>query len=348
MSLTTKDLARIAGVSQSTISRSLNDSPLISKETKERILRLAKEYGFVFNANARSLITNRTDTIGIIYPEDFMDFNANLYFGAFHAQVQKFLEKKSKNLIEAFSYNRFTGKSNIEELVTSRKVDGLLLACSILPPETKQFLSRTQIPYVFLHHFVEDEDFSNVDKVYNDNLTGGDIATEHLIKLCHKKIITVTADYAEGNEYKLRTEGYLSALHDYGIPRENAIVLKGAKRYFHSGYDAVMKNQKIIRRTTAIFAQNDMTALGVIEALRELTIRVPEDIALVGFDNVEISTYFKPYLTTVHQPREQLAVLACQQLLKKISSKEPVKSQVIKLLPTLVVRESCGAYLKKS
>ena len=343
MSITTKDLARIAGVSQSTVSRSLNHSSLISEKTRNRILKIAEEQGFEFNASARSLTTNRCNTIGIIYPEDFMDFNANLYFGTFHGQLQQSLEQVNLDLLVAFANNRFSGASNVKKLIIGKKVDGLLIARSTLPPDTKLFLKSSKIPYVFLHHYLDDPDFEDADRVYTDHLRGGYLGTEHLLKLGHKRIMTITLKEYEGREYELRTEGYRLAHNHFGIQVDESLVIKGGSHYFQSGYDAIMQNKKSLKDITAVFAQNDMMALGVKEALTELSIRIPGDIAIVGFDDIEFCTYFKPHLTTIHQPREQMTKLACQRLLDRIESKRPMQAKDLKLQPTLVVRDSCGS-----
>ncbi len=343
MSITTKDLALLAGVSQSTVSRSLNDSPLISQSTKDRILKIAGEQGFEFNASARSLITNRSNTIGIIYPNDFMDYSSNLYFSTFHGQLQKSLEKENMDLIVAFANNRFSDASNIKKLIIGKKVDGLLIACTTLSSDTKLFLKSSRIPYVFLHHYPDDPDFEGVDKVYTDHLRGGYLATEHLLKRGHRKIATITTEEYEGQEYKLRTEGYRTAHHFYDREIDESLIIREGGCYFQSGYDGVMNHREIFRKATALFAQNDMVALGAREAFMELSIRIPQDIALVGFDDIELSTYFKPRLTTVHQPLEQMTQLACRHLLDRINSGKSGITKDVKLQPTLVIRESCGS-----
>ncbi len=343
MSITTKDLALLAGVSQSTVSRSLNNSPLISEATRNRIWKIAEEQGFEFNANARSLITNRSNTVGIIYPEDFMDFNANLYFGAFHGQLQKSMEKAGLDLIVAFANNRFSNVSNIKKLIIGKKVDGLLIARPTLPREAKLFLKSTKLPYVFLHHFLDDPDFAEADKFYTDHLAGGYMATEHLLKLGHKKIATITVKNYEGKEYELRTEGYRTALNHFGIERNDKLIFQGGTSYFESGYHAVMNHKKGLKEISAIFAQNDMIALGAKEALNELGIGVPQDMALVGFDDIQFCTYFKPHLTSVHQPLAKMTELACQHLIEKIHSKSFLKPKDLKLQPSLIIRESCGS-----
>jgi len=166
---------------------------------------------------------------------------------------------------------------------------------------------------------------------------------EHLLKLGHKRIATVTYSNYEGREYLQRTDGYRSAIRHFGLEVDESLIFPGNASYFLSGYQAVMNNIPKIKTITGFFAQNDMMALGVEEALKELSIRVPEDIALVGFDDIEFCTYFKPHLTTIHQPREQMTKLACQRLLDRINAKKPMKPKDLKLQPTLVIRDSCGS-----
>lgn len=339
MALTTKDIALLAGVSQSTVSRSLNNSRLISQETRERVLKIAREQEFEFNANARGLSTNRTHTIGIIFPDEYLDFGVNLYFGSLHTHLRETLEKRDLDLIIAFSQNRFTGADNIKRLIIRRKVGGLIIVRSRMAPETLEFLHQSGIPLVFLHFHQESTKLEGIDQVYTDHVKGGFLGTEHLIKLRHKKILCISA--GEGSEYQQRRRGYRNALETHHIPYDESLILYG-DRSFQSGYDLVMQNRGLLDTVTAVFVHTDVMALGVLEALKERNIKVPEDIALVGYDDIELSTYFHPHLTTVHQPREKIAVLACERLFEMIGSKKVKRGKEIQIQPTLVVRESCG------
>jgi LacI family transcriptional regulator len=343
MALTTKDIATLAGVSQSTVSRALNNSSLISEATRERILKIAREQEFEFNANARGLSTNKSNTIGVIFPDDYMDFGVNLYYGALHTQLRQTLEERDMDLIIAFQENRFTGADAIKRLIIRRKVDGLIIARSQIPAQTLTFLRNSHIPYVFLHFHQDSVNTGAVNQIYSDHYRGGYLATEHLIALGHRRILCVSAHVSEGeDEYEQRRRGYKAALSAHQIPLDEQLILYG-DRSFQSGYHLIMQHTNLLSSVTAIFAHTDIMALGIIEALRMHQIRVPEDIAIVGYDDIELSSYFHPYLTTVHQPREEIAVLACERLLQLIETKRSRRGKEIQVQPSLVIRESCGA-----
>ncbi|HOE84768.1 MAG TPA: LacI family DNA-binding transcriptional regulator [Sphaerochaeta sp.] len=342
MALTTKDIARLAGVSQSTVSRSLNNSPLISDETRGRVLRIAEELGFELNANARGLSTNRTNTIGVIYPDDYLDHDVSLYLGSLLTQLRKILEQWDLDLIVAFKENRKTGVDSIKRLVMRKKVDALIIVQSHTDERTLEFLKKTNIPCVLLHFYQSSKATEGIDQVYADHVAGGYLGCEHLIKLGHRRILCVSAEGEE--EYEQRRCGYRAALERYGIAYDPALMLNG-DRTFQSGYDLVMDHEALFDSVTAVFVHTDIMALGVMEALKARGRRIPEDIAVVGYDDVELSAYFQPHLTTVHQPREELAAVACQHLMELLSSKRTVRGEQIKIQPSLVVRQSCGAHL---
>jgi LacI family transcriptional regulator len=337
MSVTIKDIAKIAGVSHSTVSRSLNDSPLISTETKQRIQQIAKELGFEFNANARGLSIRKTGTIGLIYPEAFEDFNVNLFFSPLHNHIRRTLEREALDLIVGFPKNRFTGESNIQKLINRKKVDGLIIVHSKVDYYDLNYIKSSRIPFVFLHQkpaHIDDE----VDFFCTDHFKGGYLATDHLLKLGCRNIICLSAD---GEEFEMRTEGYKAALNDAAIPFNDSLVLKGDCS-FDSGYKAIKQTSGILKKIDGIFAQSDLMALGAIQALQQLNIKVPQDIAVVGYDDIELGTYFSPKLTTVHQPREEIATLACERLIELLSDKAKKRKAKKIVQPTLVIRESCG------
>ncbi|VBB09206.1 laci bacterial regulatory protein hth signature [Lucifera butyrica] len=350
MAVTIKDIAKIAGVSYSTVSRSLNNSDLVADETKEKIKSIAGELGFAFNANARSLSTKKTGTIGIIYPESYyIDvFDVNLFYNSLHNQIRRSLEREELDLIIAFPRNRVNGpSSNIERLVKSRKVDGLILvnpALDELDKDALKLMQSNKIPFVFLHHCPDDSRLSEEHNVFaTDHFKGGYIATEHLIRYGHKQIACITARES-GEEYANRTAGYKAALDAYEIPFNPDIFFNG-DRSFQSGYHIIMNTKDKLKKFSAVFAQTDMMALGAIEALKELKVRVPEDIAVVGYDDIEIVNFFKPLLTTVHQPREKIAVLACETLINMMKGNKQKRRNVL-VDPILIRRESCGSRLQ--
>lgn len=342
MAVTLADIAKSAGVSQATVSRSLNDSDLIPDKTKKRIKKIAEELGFEFNANARSLITSKTGTIGIIYPNNSADFSYNLHFTSWHNELRDQLEKENLDIIISYFENKYTGQNNIRKLISGKKVDGLIIIQPVFDIETLELLKRSNKPFVFLK-YVPDIDGAekDIDVVYIDHFQGGYLAAEHLIKLGHRNIMSISADI-RGGEFNLRSEGYKAALNNHGIAFDEKKLVFGDTS-FNSGYQIAIDHIDTIKNTTAIFSQNDLMALGAIRALKELKIRVPEDIAVVGYDNIEFATYYKPYLTTIHQPTKEIAMLTCERLVSLLNNKESSVRRRIVLQPKLIVRESCGA-----
>ncbi len=337
MAVTTKDIARIAKVSQSTVSRCLNNSPLISEKTRQRVLKIANDLQFEFNASARSLSTNKTNTIGIIYPDDYMEFGVNLYFGSLHTQIREMLEKKNIDLIVAFKENRYTKTDTIRRLVSQKKVDALIIAISELEQESVEFLANSSIPYIFLHFYQQVPSLKSINQIYADHLYGGYIATEHLISLNHKKIVCLTS--SDGHEYHLRRQGFKKALEKNNLKYSDNLFIYG-DRSFESGYEIGYKEIDKIKEYTAIFVHTDMMAFGLIEALKEQNIKIPEDISVVGYDDIELANYFRPNLTTVHQPKEEIALLGTERLLELIESENKEKSKEVVVKPTLVIRKS--------
>jgi LacI family transcriptional regulator len=340
ISVTTKSIAKIAGVSQSTVSRSLNDSNLISEDTKKKVKQIAKELGFEFNANARSLKTSNTGTVSLVYPENFDDFSLHLYFSSLYNQIRESLEKADLDLIVTFLRNRFTGQDSIKKLVSRKKVDGFIIVQSNLKREILNFLKQSKIPFVFLHLYPSAYNTQEVDAVYTDHFKGGYLAAEHLIGLGRKKIICLAVAGREA-EFFMRTKGFKAAHEDYGLVAPKDFLFYG-DRSFKSGYQSIITRQSTLKKVDAVFAHTDLMALGVIAALKELHIGVPEDIAVVGYDDIELCTYFHPYLSTIHQPREEIARLTCERLIELLSTKKPTQAKKLAIEPRLIVRESCG------
>jgi LacI family transcriptional regulator len=339
--MTIKDLAKIAGVSHSTVSRSLNDSPLISKETKERIKKLAREHHFDLNASARSLSTRKTGTIGIICTEVYDAQRNSLYIAQLLDLIRINLDAAGYDSIITFPENRKTGESNIRRLITQRKVDGLLLIIPELDEEDRVLIERYSLPHIFLH-FKHGHFDGPAEYIYSDHFRGGYLAGEHLIKSGRDRIITMTEDLSK-TEYFDRTEGFLAALDDHEIePAENHILYGEVS--FDYGFQAIMDNTEILSRIDGIFAQADIVALGAIEALRELGFRVPKDIGVIGYDDILLGGLFRPRLTTVHQPKEQQANLGVKRLLDMLGDDEVSTSVPLRKIvePVLVVRDSCS------
>ncbi|MFO7730754.1 MAG: LacI family DNA-binding transcriptional regulator [Spirochaetia bacterium] len=339
--ITIKDIAQLAHVSASTVSRGLNDSPLVAEETRVRIQKIALEHGFSFNTSARSLITRKTGIIGLIYPEHFNEYQHSFYLTLLMNKIRDELEEHEYDLVVKFRTNKNGTVNNIRHLVNGKKVDGLILVHSKIEQEDLDFLHENGVPFVLLQ---ARQYYVNIDRenwVFVNHRKGGYIAANHLISLGHTSILCMMLDSPQ-YQFTERTEGYKQALQDNHLQvDEDKIVLCDGT--FEASFNFITEQQELMKQVTAIFAQTDIMALGAIEALQGLGLSVPKDIAVVAYDDIEFGKHFRPKLSTIHQPRDQLAVLGCERLLEMLDSgsTNPPMQRLIE--PYLIVRESCGA-----
>lgn len=333
----------MAQVSVSTVSRSLNDSPLIPEHTRARIRRIAEKSGFEFNAHARSLATNRVGTIGLILPPDYDRFCVNLYHGTLHNSLRDVLERNDLDLLVTFLHNRFTGRDNVRKLTTRKKIDGLIVVQPAADRELIRFLRGAGMPFVFTH-FPPPSGFpSDIDILYPDNEHGGMLAAHRFADLGRGRPLVMSPGEGQGPEYQLRRAGFRRGLAEAGI-RAKPLDLAAGDLTMESGYKAVRKMGDRVARHDALFALNDLLAIGAVEALREMGRRVPEDVAVIGYDDTDLAAEIRPPLTTIHQPREELSLATCTRLLERIMQRRaggaPAKGGRTALRPRIVIRET--------
>ncbi len=337
--MTIRDLARLAGVSVATVSRSLNDSPLVQEATKQKILKLADEMGFELNAIARGLATSKVNTIGVILPVEYDQFGHQLYYSSLLSDLRGTLERANYDIIVTFSTNRFTGKSNILSLVNRKKVDGLIILQETLEHELLDFLEKKNVPYIFSHYPPSSEDIS-VDAVYPDHLWGGKLAGEHLASLGCRRMMCISAEN-KINEFTLRVRGFARALMAEGLDFFEEQVLY-VPLTFNDGYRIVREHASVFQAADAVFVVTDLLAFGVIAGLKDIGLAIPQDISVVGYDDIPLAAMLKPTLTTVHQPREDIAKKTCRRLIEKIQHPEKSLAKIKETIrPHLIVRESC-------
>lgn len=341
--ITMKEIAQLANVSQSTVSRSLNDSSLISVETKKRVLKIAEENGFQLNANARGLSANKTYTIAVVFPTSLFDKGLDFHFRSWQSEIIESLEKKGLDVIVTFFENRFTKKNNIKRLIATKKVDGLIILEPNINQETIDVLENTDTPFVFCKYLPSHYRNKTVDYVCVNQFEGGYIAGAYLVEQGHHQILCISA-VQEGEEFIKRTNGFKSALKDHEIIFDDTYLLYGDGK-FKGGYQLIVENLDIVQNITAIFAQNDLMALGAISALKEKGYNVPKDISVIGFDDIDLCTFYTPYLTTIHQPTKETAVLTCEKLVNKINLTEESPKRITTIPPQLVVRDSTRSIL---
>lgn len=343
MSITTKQIAEIAKVSQSTVSRCLNNSPFVSEKTKRKVLKIAQEHGFQFNANARSLSTNKTYTIGVIISRIQTDYGLDINFRYWLDEFMKKLGRFDYDIIVSL-FDESSSENSIKKFISAKKVDGLVLLIPEIDHDTAAFLENSEVPFIICKFMPDAYKSKEVDYVYVNQFKGGYLAGDHLIKLGHQNILCISADVG-GDEFKQRTEGFKAALADHSVEYNERLVLYG-NTTFKSGQQLIKENMHLLKDVTAIFAQNDLMALGAISVLKDEGIEVPKEIAVVGFDDIEMCEFFRPYLTTVQQSATQLAELTCDRLVSVLNSDKDGVKQTIAIEPKLIVRESCGSVVR--
>ncbi|HOX31017.1 MAG TPA: LacI family DNA-binding transcriptional regulator [Spirochaetales bacterium] len=344
--ITLKHIADLAGVSVSTVSRSLNGTSRISEATRQRIRSMAEELGFEFNASARSLITKQVGTIGVVLPPSYEEFGVNLYFNTLFNAIRAILERNDYDLIVAFPANRFTGQDNLRRLVTRRKVDGLIVMSPRLEPELLEFVRGSGMPFVFSHYPPPEGAEAELDFIYPDNELGGYLAARHLASLGRRRTFCLTSDADYELEYRLRLQGARRALAESGLSIGAEDILYGDMS-IESGYRAVMNFRRSLGGYDSLLAFDDLMAIGALQAFAELGIAVPGEVSVVGYDDCELSGAMRPALSSVHQPREEMSLVTCERLMGLIEARRqglerpPARRSVLR--PELVVRESCGA-----
>lgn len=327
---TMKDIARLAGVSTSTVSHVINKSRFVSDEIAERVNNAAQQLNYAPSALARSLKMNRTKTIGML-----VTTSTNPFFGEVVKGVERSCYHQGYNLILCNTEgDNQRMKASINTLLQKR-VDGLLLMCSTLEGERLDVFDRyPDIPIVVM-------DWGPIlfasDKIQDNSLQGGYMAAKHLIECGHKEIGCITGPLIR-HQAQMRYEGYKRALAEAGIAINPDWIVESDFEC-EGGYQAFEKLYERGKLPSALFVSNDMMAMGVIQAASQRGLRVPDDLSLIGYDDVHIAKFMTPALTTIHQPKYRLGKAAVDTLLYRLENPDTT-AQVVQLEPTLVARSS--------
>ncbi|ASK53603.1 transcriptional repressor PurR [Vibrio tarriae] len=327
---TMKDIARLAGVSTSTVSHVINKSRFVSDEIAERVNNAAQQLNYAPSALARSLKMNRTKTIGML-----VTTSTNPFFGEVVKGVERSCYHKGYNLILCNTEgDNQRMKASINTLLQKR-VDGLLLMCSTLEGERLDVFDRyPDIPVVVM-------DWGPIlfasDKIQDNSLQGGYMAAKHLIECGHKEIGCITGPLIR-HQAQMRYEGYKRALAEAGLGIHPDWIIESDFEC-EGGYQAFEKLYERGKLPSALFVCNDMMAMGVIQAASQRGLRIPDDLSLIGYDDVHIAKFMTPALTTIHQPKYRLGKAAVDTLLYRLENPDTT-AQVVQLEPTLTVRNS--------
>jgi len=330
-SVTIADVARLAGVSKVTVSKTLNNTGRISEETRQRVLKAAQDLGYVANPAARRLRGARTNLIGMVLPELVSPYFAEVARAAAEAASSAGLD------LGVFTTSRNPDRERERvSALTSGIADGVII---VVPTDTAQHiaaLERSRVPIVLLNHFGVATELPNVRA---DSYNGARAATEHLIELGHRRIGFVSGAVESSQAYeRLRSYRDTMAQHnllDSGLVRPGNFTQR-------RGFEAAGELLDLPRPPTAIFAASDVTAFGVMDAVKDRGLRIPEDISVVGFDDVAAAGQSHPALTTVRHPVTEMGEAALQLLSDALNGKG-VKGTQLDFPSELVIRGSTGA-----
>jgi DNA-binding LacI/PurR family transcriptional regulator len=336
-SVSIRDIAEAAGVSHTTVSRALHDSPLISPEVREHIQMLAREMGYTPNAVAQSLKNKRTNSIGVVVTTIADPFLSRVVRG-----IEDVAQRAGFSVLLSTTYNDPDREVSVVETFHQRRVDGIIVASSRYGVESTSRLAQVNVPVVLINQEADSE-YAQIYSVSVNDYQGACSAVQNLLDTGHCAIAYLGAANRPRSN-RLRLQGYLDAMRQAGIePRPEWIQVAPHEHRYHS--DDVEDGRAMLAGVltagaTAVFCYNDMIAIGLMMGCRASDVPIPDRLSVVGFDDVELAQYVTPPLTTVHQPKMHLGEVAMEMLTKLISG-ERVEPSV--LLPTrLIMRASTG------
>lgn len=331
--ITIYDLARKLNISPATVSRGLKDHPAISKKTKKRIFDLAKEMGYRSNNFARNLRKQTTDTIGVIIPR------LNSYFmSTVIAGMEKVANDEGYNLIISQSSESAQKEIASAKTMFNNRVDGLLVSLAYDTDDISHFdvFSQKNIPLIFFDRVVDNKNSMNV---LIDNRKAAYEATRHLIEQGCKRIVHITAT-PKRNVYIDRLQGYKQALADFNIPfKEQYVIISNLS--LEDGTEAAKILRGLKPLPDGVFVANDNCAVGCLLALKQAGLRIPQDVAVVGFNNDPVSKVIEPNLTTINYPGYEMGEVAARNLINHLNGISSIQStNTILLRSELIIRES--------
>ncbi|MGP7819756.1 LacI family DNA-binding transcriptional regulator [Niallia sp. 01092] len=331
MKITIKDVARKANVSISTVSNVINKSKRVSPEVSERVLKVVNELGFSPNVIARSLIKKESLSIGVLIPSI-----ENTFTSIFVRVIEKELFKHNYSTLLCNTELDMDIELHYLKLMKEKYVDGVVLLTSNLQQMHIDFFEENSIPVILASLTDKNGKFSSINI---DDYQAAYDATEYLIKLGHRKIAWFGG--ALNHEHSSsRFEGYKQAFADYEIVYEKNVFFN-EEYQIKSGYERGMEIFRKPNCPTAVLCISDVIAIGAIQAAEECGLRIPEDISIMGFDDIPISGAYRPGITTVRQPVYDLGVQAAQMLLQQIKEKESYKKEARILPHEIIIRGSC-------
>lgn len=331
-----EDIAKMAGVSRSTVSRVINGDPKVAKATRDLVWEVIRKENYQPNTAARTLVTRRTEIFGVVLPTSDSIFIAdNSYFPRLLEGIGHALSDRGYGML--LWMGEGTQSHLIPRITNHHTVDGLIIVSLPENHPLYEAIPNVRCPVVMIDKPLHYED--QISYISLDNVGGAYTATNHLIRLGRQRIAHITGilSIADGLD---RLQGYKNALSDAGRSVDERLIVEGRFNR-NSGYHAM----KVLlpQKPDAVFAASDATAVGAYQAIKEAGLRIPQDIAVVGFDDADVAEQFTPTLTTIRQPVREKGELAVKMLLEFIETESYFPKKV--LIPyELIVRNSCGGY----
>jgi DNA-binding LacI/PurR family transcriptional regulator len=331
---TIKDVARIADVSPSTVSRVISDNPNISQETKDKVKKIMDEQNYYPNEIARSLVKQKTNTIGLVMSRPTDRAFANPFFSEIIRGIARIAKSRHYNLLISAAEDYYSEYEETVNLVKNSRVDGLILMASRVNDELLKSLQSLNKPFVLIGRSPE---YKNIPRVDNDNIRSAYKMVNFLLEKNYKKISIISgpAEYIVSQD---RIQGYKDALNEYNLAYDENMVHYTDFSY-DVGYQTTEKILNSRQDVEIIFALDDLLAVSSVNCIKDNNLNIPNDIGVVGFNDQPISTYIEPDLTTVKIPILEMGRKATKMLIKMIDQTDYAGEKII--IPTdLVLRET--------
>ncbi len=332
---TLEEIAKAAGVSRSTVSRVINNEPHVRTEVRERVWQTVEQMGYQPNAAARSLVNRRSQLLGVVIPETVNTVFIDPFFPILLQGIHDAASKRGYQLMLSMLGRPSEEEDFYRHALRRQMLDGLAIASALLDDPLIPYLLKDRTPFVIIGRHSSQRAINYVDV---DNYAGARMAVQHLIKQGRQRVATITGpqQMVAGID---RLEGYKSALRHAGIALDEALIVEGDFTEI-SGYTCM--KTLLAQDIDAVFVASDPMAMGALRAIHQAGRTIPQDIALVGYDDAQVATFSNPPLTTVRQPIYELGGKAIDLLVQLANDRDQEPSHII--LPTeLVIRASCGA-----
>lgn len=315
------DVAKHAGVGVGTASRVINNHPSVKEGTRRRVLEAIEELDYQINGIARSLKANSTHTIGVLIPDIANEFYADVVRGMEDVALQ-----------HGYSYILSSTDSNTEKelhaisIMREKQVDGIMMMSHTVAPQMLEYIEHNALPTVLVASGMS---HSSIATVSIDNRKAAYDAVSYLIELGHTRIAAISGPPSDQSGGVARLEGYKDAMREHGCPVMGGYVQEGKDYTYSTGFEKMERLLELALPPTAVFLAGDYMAIGALKAASYHQISVPNDIAVMGFDNLAVSQYYVPSLSTVNQPRYQMGQEAMRLLFCRLNNETPDQWNVI-------------------